>query len=708
MPIVVTGGTATSIYENESKNTAKTTAIPTWLELDEDETLSLKPDAPLKSVSGSAFVMVETAEWRIPVALTVSVKNTYKAPGLKLSATTVTVSSRPDSDGIELKLLCTNKNDTLSSLKVTGISAPEDYEISDLLEDGSFTLKAKEAFKAGEIPLKVHFEDARNPMELKLKVKTSVVTLKLASSSVKLNQAVSDHAKIKVTVTPADYRPEKLDWQLTTVENKKTVDKTESGVLDIQYQNGELCIYTTELTPEKATSYKLIVSAGGSKPVTATINVINAEPAVTLKATGAMDLSFPNQTANIAATFTNYNGAIKSYSYSVAELKGKTVVDENVTAKFHVDQDGKTFKIRCVDENVSLTNTYAVTLKLTLENGKTLEKTISLKVKRTIVKLKLSATSLSLNKLIGDEGSITVTCATKGYAFEEPIWTLTDSKNLSAAGELDIRYEGDKLYVATRDETVYGKTYKITLKADEYGTAYALTIKVPTKEKSTPTVTIKATGKVDVIRDESAVTITPTYKNCITTTSAEETITIYNSKKEDVTEQFEIVSNGKGGYTVTKAENGKLLAGTYKVKLVTMFGQTRVDAKEISMSVVMGSVKLTTKSSDTTMFAKDRNDYALVWFETTDASLNEVSSITFKNAAQAKKFDIVSYGDGLFAIVFKDGKVDKSQLATGKATSKVETVSLNIFVDGNATTDPTISKTAKVNATVNVKLTIVK
>ena len=592
---------------------------------------------------------------------------------------------------------------------MTDIIAPEGYKVDFKQEDGSFILKADEAFKAEKITLQVDFDDAvtTNKLNLDLTIRTAAVTLKLASTSVKLNQAVSDHAKIKVTVTPADYHPEELEFRLTAVENKVTVDKTESGELDVRYENGEIHIHTTPLTPEKQT-YKLSVSAGGSKPVTATINVTTAEPTVTLKATGAMDLSFPNQTANIAATFTNYNGVIKSYSYSVAELKGKTVIDENVKAKFHVDQEGKTFKIRCVDESVDLANTYAVTLKMTLEDGRTLDKTINLKVKRTIVKLKLSSTKLSLNKLIGDEGSITVTCATKGYAFEGPVWTLTDSKNADAAGELNIRYEGDKLYVGTKDETVYGKTYKIALKADAYGTASVLTIAVPLKEKSTPTVTIKAAGKVDVIRDGSAVTITPTYKNCITTTSAEETITIYNSKKEDVTDQFEIVPNGNGGYTVTKAEKGKLAAGTYKVKLVAMFGQTKAESKEISMSVVMGSVKLTTKTSGTTMFAKDRNDRALIWFETADGTLNDVSSITFKNATQAKMFEIIPYGDGLFAIGFKDGTVDKSLIAAGKATSKTVTVSLNVFMEGNATTDPIISKTAKANTTVNVKLTIVK
>ena len=703
--IVITGGTATSIYENESK----ATAIPNWLTLNEDKTLTLKADAPLKSVSGSAHIMVETEQWRIPTALTVSVKNTYKAPGLKLSATTVTASTRPDSSGVAMKLLCTNKKDTLIGLNVTDITAPEGYEIENFNhEDGSFTLKATDVFEAGKITLQVHFSDTENPLNLNLTIKTAAVTLKLAKTSVTLNKKASDSTEVKLTATPADFRITQPTIRLTAVENKVTVDKTDSGELDIRYENGNLHICTTDLTPEKQ-SYKLYVSAGGSREVVMTVNVISAEPTVTLKATGSMDLSFPEQTATITATFKNYSGKIAAFDYEVTEMKGKSVVSDNRKAAFFVEPNGKTFKIRCVDDSdIDVKNTFVVKLKLTLEDGRELTPTISLKLKRTIVKLKLSATKLTLNKLIGDEGSVTVSCATKGYAFVQPIWQLMDSKNVDAVGELDIRYEGGKLYVGTNDATQYGKTYKIILKADSYGTTYTLTVMIPTKAKSTPTATIKAAGKIDMIRDGSSVTITPTYKNCITTTRAEETITLFNSKKEDVTAQFRIDPNGKGGYTVTKAEGAKLVAGTYKVKLVSMFGETKVESKEISMSVVMGSTKLTVKSSSTTMFAKDRNDRALVWFEMTDTTLNEVSSITFKNANHAKMFEIIPYGDGMFAIGFKDGKVDKSLIATGKATGKTVTVSLNVIVDGNATTDPTISKTPKVNTTVNVKLTIMK
>ena len=254
--------------------------------------------------------------------------------------------------------------------------------------------------------------------------------------------------------------------------------------------------------------------------------------------------------------------------------------------------------------------------------------------------------------------------------------------------------------VSTNDATVYGKSYKIVLKANEYGTAATLTVSVPAQAKSIPTVTIKAAGKIDVIRDGSALTVTPTYKNCITTTHAEETVTISNSKKEDVTSLFTITPNGKGGYTVTKAEGAALPTGTYKVKLAANFGAVEIASKEVSMSVAMGAAKLTTVTTDTTLFAKDKNDRALVWFEAADATLNEVSSITFKNAKQAQMFEIIDYGGGLFAIGFKDGVVDKSLLASGKTTSKTVTVSLNVFINGN--------ETSKTNATANVKLTVVK
>jgi len=265
--------------------------------------------------------------------------------------------------------------------------------------------------------------------------------------------------------------------------------------------------------------------------------------------------------------------------------------------------------------------------------------------------------------------------------------------------------------VATKDETVYGMTYTVALKANEKAAAQNLTVTIPTEAKSNVTVTIKAGGKIDVIRNGSAITVTPTYKNRLTASPAEEQLYIYgpaDKYKACVNELFDIQPNGKGGYTVTKAPGAKLTAGTYKVRIEAKFGGKTVQSPLINMTVTMGSTKLSVKTSDTTLFAGDRHDRALVWFEAADASLNDVAKIELKDSKQRQMLEIIDYGNGLYAIGFKDGTVHKNLLPTGKATSKTITVTLNVYLDGNQTVDPAVSKTAKVNTTASVKLTIVK
>ena len=69
-------------------------------------------------------------------------------------------------------------------------------------------------------------------------------------------------------------------------------------------------------------------------------------------------------------------------------------------------------------------------------------------------------------------------------------------------------------------------------------------------------------------------------------------------------------------------------------------------------------------------------------------------------APESYSAEVIDYGDGVYAIGFKDGKVHKNLLPTGKATTKAVTVTLNIYLEGNQTT--------KANTTASVKLTIVK
>ena len=122
-----------------------------------------------------------------------------------------------------------------------------------------------------------------------------------------------------------------------------------------------------------------------------------------------------------------------------------------------------------------------------------------------------------------------------------------------------------------------------------------------------------------------------------------------------------------------------------------------VKSKQVDLKLKMGSTKLVTQSSDTTLFAKDKNDRALVWFESKDATLNEVAKVEFKDAKQAQMFGLIGYGNGVYAIAFENG-VDSSLV--GKSATKTVTVTLNVFIEGNPT--------EKANTTAKVKLTVVK
>ena len=123
-----------------------------------------------------------------------------------------------------------------------------------------------------------------------------------------------------------------------------------------------------------------------------------------------------------------------------------------------------------------------------------------------------------------------------------------------------------------------------------------------------------------------------------------------------------------------------------------------VETALVSLSVSMGSARLTAKFSDTTLFAKDVHDRALVWFESGDLTLNDVSRVAIRDAKYRDMFEVIDYGDGLFAIGYKDNTVHPS-LITAKSTTSV-TLNLDVFLEGN--------QTSKANTTAKLKLTIAK
>ncbi len=668
--IQITGGTVTAI---------RAEMLPNWLLL-QDGSLTLTEDAPTKNASAKVSLMVETEEWRIPAAVTLNVKNTYKAPGLKLSASSVTMAANAsDSIGVKLQLLPKNKKDTLSSMDVTNITAPAGYAVENFnAQDGSFVLKAAEGFVPGKIHLAVSFGNTSVQTMLPLTVKTSGVKLKLSKSAITLNKAVHDSAAVDLLVTPEDYRIDMPTLRLMDAQGK--LDKT--GELDIRYEQGQLIVGAKETTPGNA-SYKLYIGAGGSKEVVLTVKIAEQTPSVSFKAKGNLDLSFPEQSLVVTPAFKHYNG-----SFTIAEGE---------YGPFRVSQEEQSVWICCGEE--AAVGNHSLTLTLNLDDGSIVENTVKVNVKRTALKLKLGTAKLTLNKQIGDKASVTVTSATKGYTLGTPVLELMDkSGKNSAEGKLAIAWVDGRLQVATNDATEYGATYKLLVKADKEAPAQTLTIAVLAENKSTVTATVKAKGNIDVIRDGSSITVTPSYKNLSAETQKDE-ILVFSQKvgKQDVeiSGLFCYAENGDGTFTVTKAAGAKLdHSGKYTVKLVTSIdGKEICQSKPVNLSVKMGSAKLTLTAQDTVLFAKDIHDRVEFSIGGMDAALNSVSGLEIKDAKYQNLLEIDSYGNGEFAVGFKDGHVDKSLIG------KTITVNLNVFLDGN--------ETVKANATMKLKISII-
>ena len=383
--------------------------------------------------------------------------------------------------------------------------------------------------------------------------------------------------------------------------------------------------------------------------------------------------------------------------------KNDTLKDLNITG-ITVPKDYSIENINVDDGTFTLKKEGGFTsdrITLTVAYGSA-TKDLTLNVKTQLVKLKLSSTKVSLNKELNDVATVAVNCLTMGYELVNP--TLTYDSTI-----LDVRYQDHKLVVGLKDAAIEGKTYPVTISAYQGAPVAKLNVAV-LKKGSVVKSTIKATGTLDVIREGTAITVKPTYTNYLNVNVDTDAVLKIYSSKDSFKKAIAEVYAENGIFTIDSSVISNHVL-KYKAQLETKLpGKAEpIKSNQISLSVKMGAAKLTTGSSGTTMFAKDRNDRALVWFEAADASLNDVKTIQIKDAKYKDVFEIIDYRDGSFAICFKDGKIHESIAKQLEKKSSISiTLNLNVFIEGNETVDPAISKTAKANATQKVNLTILK
>ena len=656
--LTITGGTVTKVEGT----------TPDWLTMDGTKlTLSNAP----KSGSASLNLLVYTTEWAIPVNVKASVKLSYKAPGLKLSASSVTL-SETDSLGVTLKL--TAGKQSLEELNVKSVTLPAGFEDTELnLYTGEIALVPIGEIPTGKQAVRVSFYGTDSVLDLPLRVNKRTPSLKLSKTSVSLNAELGDSMTLKVTATPAD-----LDLTKVTVTNP-------SEALEVTpvNENGEFTVTVKQGSASKA-SYALMVQAPTGKAAKLMVKTLAAGQKVTmsLKAAGSIDLTFPEKGVALQPKYRNYAGELENVVYTLALKQGKVTLDAAFDDYLTIGEDGL---IRWNGTgSLESGNICLITMTGELPNGTMLFATAQVRVTQTPVILRLSKASLSLNKRLEEKTQVTVTTSTRGYTLGDVELLVTDNKNVPSDG-LTAAYENGLLTLSVNEKTVYGGSYKVQLWVTPKRVT-TLMVRIPAEKKSAVTMTARARGGIDVIRDASEVVVTPTYRNCLDGASLKKQVKVTwaqdgRNYSQDVTEDFILTWAQDGTLHVSKVP-GKELALTDKYRLEILCEGMEKEAYT-ALSVKCGTARFTVAS--VSLYAKDANDVACLTITTTDKTVNTLERVELKDARLKGTYEVLDLGGGQFALCLIPG-----------AKAKTGTVTLNLFCEGNTTAKPSGTVSVKV------------
>lgn len=342
-------------------------------------TIALKEGAKSTTVN----LHIQDVSWRRPVKLTHKITVTDKAPTLKLSCTKLTLNR-------VFPWMQAAASVTLNqgNLNVSGIrfeSVPEElrvrYEGTRILaqsKDGQ-TMPAKGKYTiAYYAQIETDGTDAYEiPGKLTVQVEEKIPTVKLSSSTVKLNKSLAgkETATVKVSVSdPEHYHlqyfaslPEGASYDSSTGE--LTVTLTESTMNGGTFQLNGLKLWMNGLAP----------SAELDMPLTLKIQTYDKDPSFKLSAKGKLDVLNPASEIVYTPKLANCLGAP-----TAVELTGDDAGLFNVS----LDSEGKIhLTLAKSGEDYSTKTAYKVTPVLTACGQKITGAALSVKVTQSAFKL---------------------------------------------------------------------------------------------------------------------------------------------------------------------------------------------------------------------------------------------------------------------------------------------------------------------------------
>lgn len=709
----IKGATVTGIYVEEDH----ANSWPDWLGIDEgpDGQIGVNPDVTTKTANAKVWLSVETEQWAKAASVQLPVKLIYQVPAVKLASSGITI-SQSDSYGVKDKLISQDKSLDLKALGVTDARVEDDRLTADYdAENYQLTFYPSSDSYKGTFKTNVYvtIENSSRELVLPLTVNMRAPEMRVSRTNVTLNTLYGDNADLDIHMTPADAAVPELREEdplvITCRKGSKYVEV--DGELEVTYDPEKKTVsISTNASTEPGANYRVTLNPVGQKPVIIAVKTLarNTKPTVTLKVTGSLDLTYYKKGIKLTETFRNMFGDVDIIEYKVRKNNAAPV---DFFDYFQAKNDDGEYLLK---EDADLKAGDKLTILVYAKNDEDVvacSGSANLTVKRTAVNIRLSKSTLTLNKDAAQILKISYTVSPSGdnvKKADKPIVTVSPA---DAVDIVEIDEDNQTIKLTAGAGAVYGKTYKVFVKASETDRAATLNVQIANKTNSRIRLSASTSGTIDPTRDSTKVYVKYRASNFNFVDAVDANgdpvypeVTVWASPNgrtgwTDVSEDFEIrpSTSRASTYSILKLPEAVLnseLKYQVRVTLKDAEGLDVTPAKAV-LKVRAGSCSVKPDRT-VTVYKSDLKAGHKFRLTSTDKNLNSVEKVTIVDKTLDDMYKIEALGDGWFEL-----------RPSGANPQKIKTTSikLNVFVRGMA-----IRTNAKgeplPNGTVTLKLTV--
>ena len=709
----IKGATVTDI----TKDPDHENSWPDWLDLEDgpEGQLFVNPDVTTKTANAKVWLSVKTEQWAIPAAVQLPVKLIYQAPAVKLASSGITI-SQSDSYGVKDKLISQDKSLDLKALGVTDARVEDDRLTADYdAENYQLTFYPSSDSYKGTFKTNVYvtIENSSRELVLPLTVNMRAPEMRVSRTNVTLNTLYGDNADLGIHMTPADAAVPELEEENPLViacrKGSKYVEV--DGELEVTYdpENKTVSISTNAST-EPGANYRVTLNPVGQKPVVIAVKTLakNTKPTVTLKVTGSLDLTYYKKGIKLTETFRNMFGDVDIIEYKVRKNNAAPV---DFFDYFQAKNDDGEYLLK---EDADLKAGDKLTILVYAKNDEDVvacSGSANLTVKRTAVNIRLSKSTLTLNKDAAQILKISYTVSPSGdnvKKADKPIVTVSPA---DAVDIVEIDEDNQTIKLTAGAGAVYGKTYKVFVKASETDRAATLNVQIANKTNSRIRLSASTSGTIDPTRDSTKVYVKYRASNFNFVDAVDASgdpvypeVTVWASPNgrtgwTDVSGLFEIrpSTSRASTYSILKLPEAVLNSELKYQVQVTLKDTNGLDVTPAKAVLKVRAGSCSVKPDRTvTVYKSDLKAGHKFRLTSSDKNLNSVENVAIVDKTLATMYNIEALGDGWFEL-----------RPSGANDAKIKTTSikLNVFVRGmeirtNAKGEPLP------NGTVTLKLTV--